>query len=271
MMNYFDIKKGVYSALVILTGMIWVNLYGNQYIVFTIMVGLFLFSCFDINAPLLHRVKELIITALLCAVLTPLAILSGNFLPTAIVLTFLVVFASSMALALGPQATKVGFFVTAWIMVALAVPGDAAAALRATLSFLGGGCFYLIYILITRNSKGLTNDTSEMMALQVLENVSAQLKRHLNLKSPIFQFALLRSVATALAVITGWILFDSNSYWVSYAVYFVTKPSPGYSMRPGMERAVGTLIGAVLAYFTVFVFFGNHFMSQSSHKPVEQS
>lgn len=262
MVKQFDLKKGAYSALVILIGIVWVNLFGNRHVVFTILIGISLFSYFDIKAPLLHRVGELSITAILCTILTPLAILSGNSLPTAIIFTFLAVFISSMTLALGAQSTKIGFLMTAWLMVALSMPGDTAAAISTTLSLLTGWLIYLSYVLLMRNSAYSDSDFLEMMTFSQLENIGVRLKEHLVFKSPILQFALLRSLATALALFIGWSIFRNSPFWMAYAVFFVIRPGLDYSIKPGLQRAAGTLIGAVLAYFTVLFFPGNSMMLQ---------
>ena len=262
MTKYFDMKKGAYSAITILFGLILVNTFGNPFIFFTIIMGIFLCSCFDRNSPLLYRVRELIFTAIICIALTPIAVMSGDFLPTAIVVTFLAVFISSMALAFGTQMTKHAYYVTAWILIAEALPGNFDSALKTSLGLFCGVLIYLIFMMFSRNDKSTFHNTSEIKISSGSANIVVTLKQHYSLHSPIFQFALIRSVATALAVCLGWMLFDHKPFWVAYAVFFVMKPGAGHSMKLGIERAIGTLVATILAYFTLPIFPGNETLLQ---------
>lgn len=253
-MKDLDINKAIYSALFILIGMIWANNYGSHLLVFTIMFGILIFSYFDVKGTISLRLKELVFAGFLILILTPFAILSGGNLITILLFTTIIVFLSSMAIAVGPQTTKVAFLLSTWLLIALSIPGSISNALSLTISILFGGLIYLIFILLTSAYKRSDNEKTVNTSFSELRGISNKLKTHLNFNSPVLKFSLLRTIAVLIAIQISWMLFENKPLWTAYAVFFVMRPNLEYLIKPGIERAVGTLIGAVLASITIFLF-----------------
>lgn len=152
-------------------------------------------------------------------------------------------------MTVGNRLTKSLFMTNAWLMIALALPGNPERALTASLYLLGGGCAYVVFSSIV---KAFTSTQSlELSSIEEFGAAKAQLYKHLSPTSSVLQFALLRSLSVSTALLIGWQLFDSAPFWMAYTVFFVVRPGLNYSLKPAIERGIGTLLGTILAYYTV--------------------
>ncbi|MGI9536000.1 MAG: FUSC family protein [Desulfocapsaceae bacterium] len=226
-------------------------MFGNHFVFFTAMIGFLLFSIYDISAASSSRLKEIVIHGSMSVLCTPLAIISGNHLITSILFLFSSVFLSSMAMSVGNRLTKSLFMTNAWLMIALAMPGSLEKALTASLCLLGGGCAYVVFSSIV--NAFASAQSPEVSSIEEFGAAKAQLCSHLSSTSPVLQFALLRSLSVSAALLIGWQLFDSVPFWMAYTVFFVVRPGLNYSLKPVIERGVGTLLGTLLAYCTILM------------------
>ena len=249
MNRYINPRKGIIAFLILLSGLVWVEFFGNPFAFFTTMIGLLLFSIYDISAPTSSRLKEIVIHGSVSILCTPLAIISGNHLITSILFLFSAVFLSSMAMMVGNRLTKSLFMTNAWLMIALAVSGNPEKALTASLCLLGGGSAYVIFSSIVRIFSSA--QSPEVPSFEEFVTAKAQLCSHLSPTSPVLQFALLRSLSVSAALLIGWQLFESAPFWMAYTVFFVIRPGLNYSLKPAIERGIGTLLGTLLAYYTI--------------------
>lgn len=255
MNRYLNARKGIVAFLILLLGLAWVELFDDPFAVFTTMIGILLFSFYDISAPTSSRLRELFIHGGVSVICTPVAIICGNFLPASILLLFFSVFISSMSMAVGNRLTKSFFITNAWLMIALAMPGNIEKALTASLCLLIGGCVYVLFSSIIKSFA-----SAQSLEISSLEEVTAAKKQgisHLTIASPISQFALLRSFSVSLALFIGWQLFESAPFWIAYTVFFVIRPGLDYSLKPAVERGIGTLLGTILALYTVLTWGGD--------------
>lgn len=251
MPKYINPKRGLYAFLILFLGLAFVELFGDHFAVFTVMIGILLFSFYDINDSAASRLKEFLIHGSVVVLCTPIAMVCGNFLNTSIIFLFSSVFLSSMAMAIGNRLTKSLFITNSWLMIALAMSGNMEKALAASLSVLAGGCVYVLFSSITKSVRSTTHfETSSFAEIGALKH---QITSHFNIASPILQFALLRSLSVSIALFIGWQLFKSAPFWVAYTVFFVVRPGLDYSLRPAIERGVGTLLGTILAYYTILI------------------
>ena len=255
MSRYINSRKGLIAFLILLSGLVWVQLFENPFAVFTTMIGILLFSVYDISAPTSSRLKELLIHGAVSVFCTPVAIICGNFLPTSIVLLFFFVFLSSMAMAVGNRLTKSLFMTNAWLMIALAMPGGLEKALTASLCLLAGGCVYLLLSSIAKTDP--STSFSEASSIEECTAAKHKATSHLTIASPVSQFALLRSFSVSLALFIGWQLFESTPFWMAFTVFFVIRPGLDYSLKPAIERGAGTLLGTILGLYTVLIWGGD--------------
>ncbi|WP_144445661.1 FUSC family protein [Inquilinus limosus] len=75
----------------------------------------------------------------------------------------------------------------------------------------------------------------------------APLRAHLNPRSEILRHALRAAVATTAAVLLSHALGFAYSYWMAIATVLVLQPSVATTWPRALERAVGSVLGGVLA------------------------
>ena len=251
MNKYLSPRKGLIAFLILFSGFFWVEFFGNPFAVFTTMIGVLLFSYYDISAPLSCRLKEISIHGSISVLLTPAAILCGNNLLSAIIFLFATVLLSSLAMTLGSRQALSLFMTNAWLMIALARSGDLEKAITGALCLLGGGCVYVLFSSILRTFESVHQPDASN--IDEKEATQPKIGSHLSLDSPIFQFALVRSISVSAALFIGWKLFDLVPFWMAYTVFFVTRPGLDYSLRPAIDRGVGTLVGTLMAFSAVWM------------------
>lgn len=78
-------------------------------------------------------------------------------------------------------------------------------------------------------------------------NPLAALAAQLNLRSTALRHALRFSACISLALVLSWMVADEHAYWMPMAVAIVLKPDFASTMRFGLHRVTGTLVGLLLA------------------------
>ncbi|NYE61615.1 MFS family permease [Duganella sp. 1224] len=84
-------------------------------------------------------------------------------------------------------------------------------------------------------------------AVQSVREGLRQLRDHATLSSDGLHFALRLGIATTVAYLTVHLLHLPYGYWATMAVLLILQPSASGTLPRSMERAVGTVVGTVIA------------------------
>jgi hypothetical protein len=210
---------------------------------FTMAFGAVLAVAFDGGGPRLQRVAALTVFALAGALATLLGNGAGQSVWGSIAVIFGVTLICGLALALGPQAGKMAFFINLWMMITLSLSPVLYAPINLALGFFCGSGIVAVLLLFSKTDQaaadGTATDTAWHWSL-------APLLAHLNLRSPIMQFALSRALVAALAMWLGWQLALAHPFWIAMTLLIVAVPDRQQAARTSWQRAIGTVIGVAI-------------------------
>lgn len=163
----------------------------------------------------------------------------------------LATYLGTLAAAAGPVSARGGLFLTIWAFLALDHGGGGAEPWQPALAFLAGG---VIAIAITGlrlhfSSEDEAGEIDEPEEDDQVEGKRLKLPEQLGaaMRSKLGMFAILRTAAVMLAVVLGYIWFDTHALWAALTVIIVVKPSTGQTASIAVQRTLGTAIGASLA------------------------
>lgn len=92
-----------------------------------------------------------------------------------------------------------------------------------------------------------TPDFKKNKTREIIQASLAKISSQLSIYSPSLQFALRLGVATTIAFLIVRLLHLHNGYWASMAVLFILQPSIATTWPLSIERAIGTILGAIIA------------------------
>lgn len=211
---------------------------------FTAALGAVLAISFDGGGSRRQRLVALGIFAVAGAVLTYLGNAAIASTWASVALVFVVTLLCGMALAFGPYAGKMAFFLNLWMMIALSL---AVAIYEPAL--LGLGFFFgsvgAAALLMLKPAPAA--DSAEPASQAAAPAPLDRLRMHLTLRSPILHFALARAVVAALGMWLGWLIAPSHPFWIALTFLIVLVPDWVQAARTSWQRGIGTIIGVALA------------------------
>lgn len=94
-----------------------------------------------------------------------------------------------------------------------------------------------------------------------LREIFQKIREGFNLSSPVFRLSAKAALAISLAVVAARLLGLSHQMWLVISVIVVMKPTLGGALRFGLDRIIGTFLGALAAvgYLLLFGTEGNYF------------
>lgn len=215
---------------------------------FTVAFGAVLAVVFDGGGPGRQRVARLGIFALAGALATLLGNGTGLSVWGSIASIFVVTLVCGLAMAFGPQAGKMAFFVNLWMMLTLSLATVLYAPINLALGFLCGSASVAVLMFFAKTDReaGSTPDADSTPVDAGLNWSLAPLRAHLNLRSPIMHFALSRALVSAFAMWLGWQMFPAHPFWIAMTILIVVVPDRQQAARTSWQRAIGTAIGTAI-------------------------
>jgi hypothetical protein len=244
-----DLSKSTLGIAIVLVALILLSTIGA--FGFTMAFGAVLAVAFDGGGPRRQRVAALIAFALAGALATLLGNGAGQSIWGSITVIFVVTLVCGLALALGPQAGKIAFFINLWMMISLSLSSALYAPINLALGFFcGSGIVAVAVLLLMPKTDQSANGTPANTALHWS---LAPLRAHLNLHSPIMQFALSRALVASFAMWLGWWLALAHPFWIAMTVIIVVVPDRQQAARTSWQRAIGTVIGVAIGALTLML------------------
>ena len=80
-----------------------------------------------------------------------------------------------------------------------------------------------------------------------------RLADHLSFQSSFFRHALRLAIVTVIGYLIGEAFEVQNPHWILFTVYVIMRPGYGLTLSRSKERALGTLIGAGVAFILVYI------------------
>ena len=80
-----------------------------------------------------------------------------------------------------------------------------------------------------------------------------RLADHLSFQSSFFRHALRLAIVTVIGYLIGEAFEVQNPHWILFTVYVIMRPGYGLTLSRSKERALGTLIGAGVAFVLVYI------------------
>ena len=208
---------------------------------FTAAFGAVLAIAFDGGGPRRQRVAALSAFALAGALATLLGNGAGLSVWGSITVIFAVTLVCGLALALGPQAGKIAFFINLWMMITLSLSPVLYAPINLALGFFCGSGIVAVLLLLKIDPAASTTPADTVLPWSL-----APLRAHLNLHSPIMHFALSRALVAAFAMWLGWQLALAHPFWIAMTILIVVVPDREQAARTSWQRAIGTIIGVAI-------------------------
>ncbi len=209
---------------------------------FTMAFGAVLAVAFDGGGPRRQRVAALSVFALAGALATLLGNGAGQSVWGSIAVIFVVTLVCGLAMAFGPQAGKMAFFINLWMMIALSLSSVLYAPINLALGFFCGSGIVALLLLLPKTDQAANGTPAETALHWSLAPLRAQLNRH----SPIMQFALSRALVAAFAMWLGWQLALAHPFWIAMTLLIVVVPDRQQAARTSWQRAIGTVIGVAI-------------------------
>lgn len=125
-----------------------------------------------------------------------------------------------------------------------ALPGDLRSILR---GLLGQGLYALELSSALREGRASPQPLRGLPPPPPPPRPLAQLRAELTLRSPVLRHAARVAVATVGAELLALGLRLPRAHWVTFTVVIVLQPQSGASFRRGVQRVLGTVLGATLA------------------------
>ncbi len=233
-----NLSKSTLGIAIVLIALILLSTIGA--FGFTLAFGAVLAVAFDGGGPRRQRVASLSVFALAGAIVTLLGNSAGQSIDASIIVIFGVTFVCGLIMSFGPRAGKMAFFINLWMMIALSLSPILYAPVNLALGFLCGSGLVVVLLLLPKTDQVIASETEADTALHWS---LAPLRPHLNLRSPIMQFALSRALVAAFAMWLGWQLTLVHPFWIAMTFLIVVVPDRQQAARTSLQRAIGTVVG----------------------------
>jgi len=214
---------------------------------FTMAFGAVLAIAFDTAGPRRQRVARLIAFALAGALATLLGNGAGHSEWGSVAVIFGVTLVCGMGLVFGSQVGTMAFFINLWMMIALTLSSVLYAPINLALGFFAGSSLIAVVLLL------LPNTYQAEISDPILEWSFAPLRAHLNVGSPIMQFALSRALTASFAMWLGWRLSLAHPFWIAMTLLIVVVPDRQQAADTSWQRAIGTVIGVAIGAVVIAI------------------
>jgi hypothetical protein len=199
-----------------------------------------------LDAPAWTRAAWQGATAPLIGIAAALGVLTGSDAFLAVLTMVLIGAAAGYCFAVSLRLSIAGLSVALSLLITQGLPLDLADTLPALLFATAGGLLQAawslcIWALGERGGEGGENGWSTPAAV-------AALRSNLTLRSVSFRHALRFGAALGSGVAAYWLLgMSEHGFWIPLTILFVLRPEQDETFHRLILRAVGTLVGLVIA------------------------
>lgn len=178
--------------------------------------------------------------------LSLLAVLVGGSTLRAIILWPVTIYLAGLAVAYGRSAFYAGYFLVFWVLFAmLASSRSPGAPIYYAVSFLVGGIVAVIVMALRVRFGRIDDSKLEPTSAPKLLNVA---------RSDIGVFAAMWALTMAVAVGLGYTFWSVEPFWVASTLLVVMQPDVAKGKLTGIQRAIGSAIGGLLAIAVITAF-----------------
>jgi hypothetical protein len=196
-----------------------------------------------------HRSAPMVLAALGMALSAAVGSVAGNVEAALLAATVLWSAACGWLASLGPGAWWIALQWCIALFVGGAYPADLHESLiRAGLVLIGGALQYVIIAGAWR-----VRSPPQPVHISRLPAYLRLARRKLREADATLSYALQAGGGAALALLTAHVLHFSHSYWAPMTVLLVIKSNVRETLGRGLQRALGTFIGAAIATLAEFV------------------
>lgn len=239
-----DLKQGLQLTIVILCAVIVLGYFFGTVGTIAGLAALFAMLA-DFKGPLRSRLKLLGPFTLIGTAIAAIAGITGPYMWLVALSVLIFAFAGTLLQAYGSHMGVMMYFLILWFLMAYSFGYTPYDTRSTAFGFLIGSLASICYIVLVSNFSRKKQGTAPLN--QQGNATAGGIRAQLNWNSPIFRFAVVRSVLLSIAIIIGWKLFPTEAYWVAITILVVIKEDPPQIIVSGVERATGTLLGAVIA------------------------
>ena len=243
-----DLKQGLQLTIVIFCPVIVLGYFFGTVGIIAGLAALFAMLS-DFKGPLRSRLKLLGSFTLIGTAITVIAGITGPYMWLVVLSVLIFAFACTLLQAYGSHMGKMMYLLILWFLMAYLfgyTPYDTrSTAFGFLIGSLASICYIVLVSLFSRKKRPKAQGTAPLN--QQGNATAGGIRVQLNWNSPIFRFAVVRSVLLSIAIIIGWKLFPTEAYWVAITILVIIKEDPHQIIVSGVERATGTLLGAVIA------------------------
>ncbi len=242
-----NVPRAVAAAIVLLPVVIVLEVLDLPHYVVTVVFAVLYVGLSDPGGDFGHRAASMGVVALIGALLTLLGFAIG---PEAwglvVVAAFVVTMASGLAIKFGVHRFVALLLLNYWFLTAISVAlgyeleGVATSAWSQALAWLAGSAFWIAFAGVFWLARGRESRPSPVP--EIPGDVSPR-----KLTRPMILFALIRSIAVAIAVAIPFGLDLPEADWMPIATLVAMKPDLGQSTRAAEQRLAGAIVGALIA------------------------
>ncbi|GAB4454804.1 MAG: hypothetical protein Kow0031_36650 [Anaerolineae bacterium] len=228
----------------------------------TAALGALIISMTDFGGPLPNRLKLMVGLTVSGSVLTLLGTAVGNSSWPAVVALFVITFICGLGFGGGQRAAILLFLLNLWLVIAQSLSA-LGPPLQTAFGFALGGCAVMLLAALTswwQRRRTPDDDTLDQPLAGAPPGTPWRQLLASNLKpgSPWFIFALVRAVAVTLAMAAGILFFAEYPLWAAISTLIVISPDVNKAVPLGVQRAIGTALGAGLALLAGIVIGPGH-------------
>ncbi len=216
----------------------------------TAALGALIISMTDSGGPLPNRLKLMAGLILAGTALMLLGTTIGNSSWLALMVLFAVTFVCGLGFGGGPRAATLLFLLNLWLVIAQSLSTLGQPAQMALGFALGGGGVMLLTLLqdwLSRRREPGHSGQAAPVAAPPGTPWRKLLASNLKPDSPWFTFSLVRALAVALSMAAGILFFTDYPLWAAISTLIVISPDVNKAVPLGVQRAIGTALGALLA------------------------
>ena len=239
-----DLKQGLLLTIVIFCAVIVTGYFFGIVGIIAGLAALFAMLS-DFKGPLRSRLKLLGSFTLIGTAITVIGGITGPYMWLVALSVLIFAFAGTILQAYGSHIGKMMYLLILWFLMAYSFGYTPYDTRSTAFGFLIGSLASICYIVLVSHFSSKKQGTSPLN--QEGNAIAGGIRAQLNWNSPIFRFAVVRSVLLSIAIIIGWKLFPTEAYWVAITILVIIKEDPHQIIVSGVERATGTLLGAAIA------------------------
>lgn len=244
--DQIQVKKGLaaWAALMLLWA--FEGAFGSS-LAYAMMAG-FLVTFVGRSGDLRTRMVHMGAVTLIGTVIGALAILVGDTAWQAMLLFGVVTYLGGLAANYGKLAATTGYVFILWGLVTmlLATRDTGNADLNAAAFLVGGGV--AMVVAAVRVWMGWVDASKPEAAATPRPSVSEAVT------SPIGVFAAVRALMVAVSIGLGYALWSLEPMWPTITLIVVLQPTESQSIKTGIQRAIGSVAGGLLALALILIF-----------------